>query len=142
MRAKARDYITNWEVEVYGVEDPNLRTQAESRRSRVRADYGRIADSTRSMRESMEPFRRQLADLQTFLANDLTAAGVKAAAPSIQRATQSGEQVQQRMDSLVGELNRVAREMTPTVAPGTAGAPAAGSPAEGTGAPVSPNLNK
>jgi hypothetical protein len=127
MRARARDYITNWEVEVYGVEDPNLRTQADSRRSKVRADYGRIADATRSLRESMQPFRQQLGDLQTFLANDLTAAGVKAAAPSIQRATQSGQTVQQRIDALVAELNRVAGAMTPAVTPGNPAVP--GSPA-------------
>jgi hypothetical protein len=123
MRARARDYITNWEVEVYGVEDPNLRTQAESRRSRVRADYGRIADATRSLRESMQPFRQQLGDLQTFLGNDLTAAGVKAASPSIQRATQSGQTAQQRIDAVVAELNRVANGMTPAVTPEAPAAP-------------------
>ena len=126
MRTRARDYITNWEVEVYGVEDPNLRQQAEARRSDVRASYGRLADNTRALRDTMQPFRRQLDDLQTFLANDLTQAGVRAAGPSIQRATQSGRQVQQRMDALIQELDRVAGSMTPAVV-----APAGATPAPG-----------
>jgi hypothetical protein len=147
MRARARDYITNWEVEVYGVEDPNLRQQAETRRSQVRENYGRIADATRGLRETMTPFRRQLEDLQTFLANDLTQAGVSAAKPSIERATQSGRQVQQRMGALMAELDRVSATMTPAVV-----APAGGttSPAPGavtprpapSAAPGTSDLNK
>jgi hypothetical protein len=115
MRTRARDYITNWEVEVYGVEDPDLRKQAESRRSRVRADYGRIADASRAVREQMAPFQKSLDDLETFLGNDLTPAGVRAAAPAIGRATQQGRALQQRIDGLSAELDRVAGAMTPAV---------------------------
>ena len=115
MRTRARDYITNWEVEVYGVEDPDLRKQAESRRSRVRADYGRIADASRALREQMGPFQKSLDDLQTFLGNDLTPAGVQAAAPAMGRAAQHAEVLRQRIDALSAELDRVASTMTPSV---------------------------
>src|SRR4051812_25115071 len=115
MRGRARDYITNWEVEVYGVEDAGLRAQAEQRRNRVRADYGKISDASRSLRESIEPFQRQLGDIQTFLSNDLTPAGVRAASNSIQKATQSGQELQRRIDSLIAEVDRVASSMTPAV---------------------------
>jgi hypothetical protein len=115
MRARARDYITNWEVEVYGVEDKQLRGQAEERRNRVRENYGRISDTTRSLREAFDPFRRDLKDIETFLANDLTPAGVRAATPSIQRATTNGQEVQHRIDTVNDELQRVASAMTPAV---------------------------
>lgn len=130
MRARARDYITNWEVEVYGVEDPDLRKQAESRRSRVRADYGRIADASRAFREEMAPFQKSLDDLETFLGNDLTPAGVRAAAAAIERATQQGQALQQRIDALSSELDRVAAAMTPAVPVDASGAPAGSSDAE------------
>ena len=124
MRTRARDYITNWEVEVYGVEDPDLRKQAEARRSRVRADYGRIADASRAFRVEMAPFQKSLDDLETFLGNDLTPAGVRAAAPAIGRATQQGQALQQRIDALSAELDRVAGTMTPAVPGDVSGAPA------------------
>src|SRR5690348_449001 len=63
MRTRARDYITNWEVEVYGVEDKALREQAEQRRNLVRENYGRITDAMRSLREAFDPFRRELQDI-------------------------------------------------------------------------------
>ena len=133
MRNRARDYITNWEVEVYGVEDPDLRKQAEARRSRVRADYGRIADASRALREQMDPFQKRLDDLQTFLANDLTSAGVQAAAPAMGRAVRQGEALKQRIDALSAELDRVAAGMTPSVPVGTGNpdAPASRNNADG-----------
>lgn len=115
MRGRARDYITNWEVEVYGVEDPDLRKHAESRRARVRDDYERIADVMRSLRDVMQPFRRQLDDIERVLANDLTPAGVRAVAPAAGRARQSGTEVQKRIDAVIAEVDRVANAMTPTV---------------------------
>jgi hypothetical protein len=115
MRDRARDYITNWEVEVYGVEDKALREQAEERRNRVRENYGRISDTSRALREAFDPFRRDLKDIETFLANDLTPAGVRAASPSIQRANQNGQEVQHRIDAVIAELQRVASAMTPAV---------------------------
>jgi hypothetical protein len=121
MRNRARDYITNWEVEVYGVEDKELRGQAEQRRNRVRENYGKIADATRALREAFDPFRRDLKDIETFLANDLTPAGVRAASPSIQRANQNGQEVQHRIDAVIAELQRVAGAMTPAMSqPATA----------------------
>jgi hypothetical protein len=115
MRARARDYITNWEVEVYGVEDKELRGQAEQRRNLVRENYGRVSDTTRALREAFDPFRRDLKDIETFLANDLTPAGVRAATPSIRRATTNGQEVQHRIDAVIAELQRVANAMTPAV---------------------------
>ena len=115
MRTRARDYITNWEVEVYGVEDADLRKQAESRRGRVRADYERISDAMRALRDTMQPFQRQLDDIERVLGNDLTTAGVRAVAPAAGRARQSGDQVQKRIDALIAEVTRVADAMTPAV---------------------------
>jgi hypothetical protein len=115
MRSRARDYVTNWEVEVYGVEDKALREQAEQRRNRVRENYGRISDTTRALREAFDPFRRDLKDIETFLANDLTPAGVRAATPAIQRATTGGQEVQHRIDAVIAELQRVAGAMTPAM---------------------------
>lgn len=115
MRARARDYITNWEVEVYGVEDKDLRGQAEQRRNRVRENFGRIADTTRALRQSFDPFQRDLKDIETFLANDLTPAGVRAASASIQRANQNGQEVQRRIDAVITELQSVVTAMTPAM---------------------------
>jgi hypothetical protein len=138
MRTRARDYITNWEVEVYGVEDTDLRAQAEQRRNTVRQNYTRISDTTRALRESFDPFRRDLHDIETFLANDLTPAGVRAASPSIQRANTNGQEVQRRLDAVITELQRVATAMTPAVTQPAEG----GTLAPGYSAPAGGEQNK
>lgn len=128
MRSRARDYITNWEVEVYGVEDPDLRKQADVRRTRVRTDYENISDAMRTLRDSMDKFNRQAEDIQRFLSQDLTPGGVKAAAPAIGRAQESGKQLQQRIDDVISQVDRVAGNMTPattepSIPPGSAETP-------------------
>ena len=120
MRAKARDYITGWEVEVYGVEDGELRKQAETRRNEVRANYGKVNESLKSARLSYEKFETALDDIQRFLANDLTKSGVAAAASSARKTADAGAELKMKMDGAIGELDRVSGEMTPA---GPKGAP-------------------
>jgi hypothetical protein len=113
MRARARDYITGWEVEVYGVDDPELRRQAETRRTQVRNNYGRLTESIKATRIAYEKYEMALDDIQRFLANDLTKAGVEAAAASARKANDAGTEYKRQLDSSIAELDRVAGEMTP-----------------------------
>lgn len=113
MRGGAREYLTGWEVEVLGVEDPELRHQAEQRRNQVRGNYTRINESLKTGRAAYERFETSLNDLQRFLANDLTPAGVKGAAASAQKTRDAGNALRQQIDASVAELDRVSGEMTP-----------------------------
>ncbi|MDB5297840.1 MAG: hypothetical protein JWO31_3823 [Phycisphaerales bacterium] len=123
MRARARDYITGWEVEVYGVDDPELRRQAETRRNAVRANYSRINETVKASGAAYAQYETAASDLQRFLANDLTKSGVTAAATAAQKATQAGVELKARIDAATTELDRVAGEMTPagTATGGSAG---------------------
>lgn len=114
MRSGARDYITGWEVEVYGVEDPELRKQAENRRNQVRGNYGRINESLKTARGSYATFETTANGVQTALANDLTKAGVAAVSATATKTTDAGTAHKQQVDAAVAELDRVMGEMTPT----------------------------
>jgi hypothetical protein len=113
MRGGAREYITGWEVEVLGVEDADLRKQAEQRRNQVRANYTRINESLKSSREVYGRFETALNDLQRFLANDLTREGVNGATGSSQKTRDAGAALRTQIDASVAELDRVMGEMTP-----------------------------
>jgi hypothetical protein len=114
MRSGARDYITGWEVEVYGVEDPELRKQAENRRNQVRGNYGRINESLKTARGSYATFETTASGVQTALANDLTKAGVAAVSATAKKTGDAGTAHKQQLDAAVAELDRVMGEMTPT----------------------------
>lgn len=114
MREKARGYITGWEVEVYGVEDPALRAQAEKRRDDVRQDYSGVTDNLRQVQSAYEKFETRAEDLRRFLANDLTSAGVEAAGPSSQQTVAAGGELKGRIDATVSNLDAVLGRMSPT----------------------------
>ena len=57
-----------------------------------------------------------LKDLQKYLSNDLTIAGVDAAKPLFAKTQNAGLEVQKSMDALVAELNTVAASITPAKA--------------------------
>ncbi|QOV90427.1 DUF2959 family protein [Humisphaera borealis] len=151
MRDKARGYITGWEVEVYGVEDQALRTQAERRRNEVRKDYAAVTDSLRTVQDAYEKFESKADDVRRFLANDLTGAGVQAAASAGQQTVTAGGEHKGRIDATVTTLDLVLGHMSPNGPNGpqnaqptngrSAAAPAAPQPAP-VGVDADKGLNK
>jgi len=57
-----------------------------------------------------------LKDLEKFLSNDLTVAGVDAAKGLFAKTRADGAEVQKSMDALIAELNTVSATITPAKA--------------------------
>jgi hypothetical protein len=122
MRSGAMEYMTGWEVEVLGVEDPDLRKQAENRRNQVRGNYTRINETLKTSGSSYTTLETDASGVQTALANDLTKAGVAAVSATAKKTSDAATAHKQHIDAAVSELDRVMGEMTPS---GPAGAPTA-----------------
>jgi predicted nucleic acid-binding Zn-ribbon protein len=111
MQDRGRAYIAAWEQEMSQVSSPELRASAEARRAKVRESFGGIRDAAHATREAYEPYMKGLTELQTALAADLTPAGVTAAAPAIQKTKAAGDTLNQRLDALIAELDKVGAGM-------------------------------
>jgi hypothetical protein len=122
MRSGAMEYMTGWEVEVLGVEDPDLRKQAENRRNQVRGNYTRINETIKTAGTSYSTFESAASGVQTALANDLTRAGVAAVSATARKTSDAATAHKQQIDAATAELDRVMGEMTPS---GPAAAPTA-----------------
>jgi predicted nucleic acid-binding Zn-ribbon protein len=114
MQDRGRAYIAAWEQEMAQVSSPELRASAEARRANVRESFGGISKAAHSTREAYEPYMKGLTELQTALAADLTPAGVTAAAPAMQKTKADGEVLNQRLDALIAELDKVGAGMGAT----------------------------
>ena len=108
MRARASEYQTKWRQEVSNIDDPTLRAAANSRAEKVRERYDGITAKANETRAAYEPFMKQLKGVQTYLSNDLTAAGVQSAGDVFDRATANGKTVSERIDAVIAELDSVA----------------------------------
>jgi len=119
MREHWQDYIASWEQETDTLRSAELRAGATERRQTVRENYNRLRDVARDLQAAYEPFLTQLREIQKALALDLTPAGVDAAKPAIQTAREAGDQLKERIDAFIEELDAVSarRAGQPTTAP-------------------------
>jgi hypothetical protein len=132
MRSRGRDYFRSWQEQSLQISDPEIRTQAEQRRSDVRGDFNKLVGTMHHARDAFGPFISDLTDIRRYLSTDLTPKGVGAISPAIQKSNEDGAAVQKRLDAVIVELDHAAAEMAPTSAGQTARTPAA-APAAGSG---------
>jgi len=112
MRARSSEYQSKWRQEVGKIDDPALRAAANARAEKVRERYDGIAAKAGEARAAYEPFMKQLKNVQTYLSNDLTPAGVQSAGDVFDRATADGKTVGEKIDAVIAELDDVASNLS------------------------------
>jgi hypothetical protein len=120
MKEQGQAYFTKWQQELAQVKDPDVRKLAEERKAKLQESFDKIREYTEPLKQQFEPWMSSLKDLQSYLANDLTAQGVAAAKKLFDKAKSDGVKVQKSMDALVEELKSLSATLTP--AKGQAGA--------------------
>jgi hypothetical protein len=116
MRAKTDVYVTQWNAEIQGISDEQLRAQGQQRMAAARADFGRVAGVAQEARAAYEPYMTGLQDIQTYLSNDLTAGGVASVQSKAQSTIRAGESLRQKLDALQQELEQVASKWSSRIA--------------------------
>jgi hypothetical protein len=116
MKAKGQAYFKDWEKELTEVKNPEIRKLAEERRTKLQATFESIRTTMEPARDQFNACLAQMKDLQTYLNNDLTIAGVDAAKDLIAKAKSEGLAAQQTLDKVIAELNTVVATLTPAKA--------------------------
>jgi chromosome segregation ATPase len=112
MREQWREYITDWEQSIDRIRSPEVRARAVDRRQAVREEYNQIRDVARELEAAYEPFLRNLRDIERTLSLDLTNQGVATAGPAFEAARQSGQQLRQRIDQFIAQLDTTVAQRT------------------------------
>lgn len=113
MKAQGQSYFEQWEKQMAEVQNPEIRKLAEERKAKLQETFESIRKYTEPLKAQFDPWMSDLKDLQKFLSNDLTIAGVDAAKSLFIKTQNSGLEVQKSMDALVAELNTIAATITP-----------------------------
>jgi len=113
MKAQGAAYFKNWEAQLAQVNNPEIRALAEQRKVRLQEAFEGIRKHGEPLKEQFTPWMSDLKDLEKYLSNDLTIAGVDAAKGLFSKASQGGMEVQKTMDTLIAELNTIAATITP-----------------------------
>jgi len=117
MRDQGQAYFAQWEKELAEVKDPEIRALAEQRKAKLQETFESIRKYSDPLKAQFDPWMSNLKDLQTYLGNDLTIAGVEAAKSLFAKTTAGGQEVQKSMDALIAELNTIAATITPAKVP-------------------------
>ncbi len=113
MKEQGQAYFKQWEQQMTEVSNPEIRALAEQRKAKLQQTFEEIRKYTEPLKAQFDPWMSDLKDLQKYLANDLTIAGVDAAKNLFAKTTNEGLEVQKSMDALVNELNTIAATLTP-----------------------------
>jgi predicted nucleic acid-binding Zn-ribbon protein len=113
MQEQGQAYFAQWQKELSQVNNPDIRKLAEQRKAKLQEAFDQISKTTQPLKEKFDPWMTDLKDIQTYLGNDLTVAGVDAAKKSFKKAFSEGIEIQKAMDELVAELNTIAAAITP-----------------------------
>lgn len=113
MKEQGQAYFKQWEKQMAEVSNPEIRALAEQRKAKLQETFESIRKYTEPLKAQFDPWMSDLKDLQKYLSNDLTIAGVEAAKSLFVKTENEGLEVQKSMDGLVVELNTVAATITP-----------------------------
>ncbi len=116
MKAQGQAYFKQWEQQLAEVNNPEIRALAEQRKAKLQETFDSIKKYNEPLKAQFDPWMSDLKDLQKYLSQDLTIAGVDAAKPLFTKTTNEGLEVQKSMDALVAELNTVSATITPAKA--------------------------
>jgi hypothetical protein len=113
VKEQGKAYFAQWEKQLAEVKNPDIRALAVERKAKLQAAFDTIRQLAEPLKAQFDPWLSDLKDLQKYLANDLTIAGVDAAKGLFVKTEAEGREVQKSMDALVAELNTVAATITP-----------------------------
>ncbi|MFG0274913.1 MAG: DUF2959 family protein [Phycisphaerales bacterium] len=105
LRDRAEVYIAEWQAEVEGLENEEIRAISAERSAQAQADWDHVEEAARLAGEPVDPFMQRLTDIQTALANDLTAAGVEAMNNQITEANTEASRIKRRVGALQSEID-------------------------------------
>ncbi len=119
LKEQGKAYFAQWEAQLAEVKNPEIRNLAVSRKAKLQESFDKIRTVAEPLKAQFDPWMSDLKDLQKYLSNDLTIAGIDAAKGLITKTQAEGAEVQKSTDALVNELNTVAATLTAAKVPAT-----------------------
>jgi Protein of unknown function (DUF2959) len=103
---KAGDvYFSGRAATIKNITDPALQEQAKQRLDASQKDFTGVLQSLKEAGESLEPFRKDVADQITFLGSDLTPSAMTALKPNADKLNARGADLFARTDKAIASAN-------------------------------------
>ena len=105
MQKAGEVYFTGRAETIKNIKDPELQTRARQRLDDTQKEFDGVLQSMREAGDSLEPFRKELADQITFLGSDLTPSAMTALKPNAEKLNARGADLFARTDKAIATSN-------------------------------------
>ena len=112
VKAQGKSYFANWEKQLADVKNPEIRNLALERKEKLQLSFDVIRQNVEPLKAKFDLWMSDLKDLEKYLGNDLTIAGLGAAKGLKNKTIKEGREVQKSIDALVVELNKVSASIS------------------------------
>ena len=104
LRAQGEAYFAEWERQATTIQDPELKETAQERRTELRKAVDDIGKAMEDVRTELMPYVASIKDVQTYLSNDLTPAGIETIEGKSKKLIDEAETIGEKLDDLVKTL--------------------------------------
>lgn len=105
---EASRHVNEWDYRARTIQTENLRQRSMQREEQARREQEETIKAVNDVRGMYTQYIRQLEDISTYAANDLTPRGVNGMRDQVQRAEQTAQDLRNRMAQLDVRLDRLA----------------------------------
>jgi ribosomal protein S15P/S13E len=113
IKARGKAYTKDWQQELGSYQSSAIRVRSAERLNQVTADFQKVSQQFEATGQSLRLLVANLKDVRLYLKTDLTSAGVTSIQDQLGDITNQATLAQQTLHSLLAELNRVGRELSP-----------------------------
>ncbi len=121
VKAEFQTYYAEWEKQSTTIQDPDLKKSAEERRTRLSKAVDAVKAAMEAARSEITPYVAKIKDVETYLSNDLTPAGIEAISGKSEQVTDEAESIGDRLDEVVEALEKGAPEFKTAKPPPASG---------------------
>jgi ribosome-associated translation inhibitor RaiA len=117
MRARGAGYFENWEKYLSGADNEEVRRRFAEHRAELKQSFEEARQASQQVRETFRPFLTDLQKLRAVLEAEPSLVNIAAQNSLILAAKDKGREVQQGLDRVLAEMNRMTALVRPASGP-------------------------
>lgn len=116
MRTTSNQYLSQWQSEAETYNNEDLRRSSERRRNELSRTLDRVMDNSGDVNRMLEEFISEAKEIESYLANDLTANGAEAVASSQRSVDRTQDKVKDSIGRMKSSVTEIKQEMGSDIA--------------------------
>lgn len=117
MQAQGQAYLDNWNNQLATISSEDIRALSMQRKATVTSNLTAAAESYQLHKGALETFQLDLRDIQTYLNNDLTTAGVSAIKSTVAKTKADAVPLRDSVKKLRSDFDKLGKSLS-SIVPG------------------------